>query len=274
MSHRLALILLLNACGGPAGDAADAPPLVDAGPNDHRPDRVGVINLANGDTFAIIQDRAELPTAAVIARDGACAIYDRPAPASCTPACTDGLCTAANTCTPWPANASAGTLTVTGLRAPLTFRPSDFGYVAEPPPPDPLFDPGATIRVSAPGDATPAFTASVIGSAPLAAPFQNLTLVDGRDQPIRWTAANDATIQIALVVGWHGAPYEAMLLCETADDGEHVIPGALIAKLPRASSGLEAHPSWLRRISRTIVDVPAGPIEVIAGSQVVLHFTH
>jgi hypothetical protein len=274
MTRAVVLTFALAACDSGAGDAVDAPPLVDAGPNDHHPERVGVINLVDGNVFANLHDRAELPTPTVVAREGECAIYARPPQAACAPACSDGLCTATNTCTPWPVDASADTITVTGLRRPLAFRPGSFGYVAEPAPPDQLFDPGSTIRVSAPGAVTPAFSATVVGTAQLAAPFQNLTLVDGKDQPIRWTAANDATIQVSLVVGWHGAPYEAMLQCETADDGELVIPGALISRLPRASSGLEPHPSWLRRFNRTIVDVPAGPVEVIAGSETPVYFTH
>lgn len=272
----VAMVAALAACGD-SGATPDAGVLVDAGPDDHHPDRVGFVNLVEGgftSVFAMIQDGPELPTLTLAARDGDCAIYKRALNPRCDPACTTGVCTATDTCTPWPKNAGAGTITVSGLRSPLAFRGGQFGYVPEPAPGEDLFAPGALIRVTAAGDITPAFTASVTGVAPLEAPFQNLTLVDGRDSTVTWTAAGDARIQVALVVGWHGAPYEAMLLCETEDDGELLIPGATIAKLPRASSSLESHPSWIMRFDRTAVTVPEGPIEVIAGSQVFLHFTH
>ncbi len=264
------------ACGETAA-LPDAAPLDDAGPGDHRPDRIGFVSLIEGgftSVFAQLQDGPELPTARLTAREGDCAIYERPRAASCQPACSNGACTAANTCTPWPANAAAGTITVTGLRAPLVFRSGSFGYVPEPEPGDDLFAAGATIRVSAPGGVTPAFEATVTGVAPLEAPFQNLTLVDGRDATVQWTGASDARIQVGLVVGWHGAPYEALLLCETADDGELVIPGSLITRLPRAASSLESHPSWIMRFDRAVVMVPAGPIEIVAGSQRFIHFGH
>lgn len=64
------------------------------------------------------------------------------------------------------------------------------------------------------------------------------------------------------------------MYCETADDGAFAIPGDAIAQLPRASSGLEQHISYLARIDREVVASAAGPIEVVAGSAAVLYFTH
>ncbi|MBA3502262.1 MAG: hypothetical protein M4D80_39780 [Myxococcota bacterium] len=274
---RLLLVVVLAACGD-TGSTPDAGPLVDAGPNDHHPDRVGFVSLVEGavanPVFAMIQNGPELPTLTLAAREGDCAVYRREVNPRCEPACGDRACTATDTCTPWPKNANAGTITVSGLRSPLVFRGGQFGYVPDPTPGEDLFDAGASIKVTAPGGVTPAFTASVKGVARLEAPFQNLSLVDGRDTTVTWTAAADARIQVGLVVGWHGAPYEAMLLCETDDDGELVIPGAIIKKLPRASSSLESHPSWIMRFDRSTVMAPAGPIEIIAGSQVFLHFSH
>jgi hypothetical protein len=276
--RRFAMIVALAACGGGAGDDDDGPSL-DAGDGAHRIDRVGTINLIEGGflgVYASLQDGPELPTPTSIASNDECVVYRRPAPALCDPACTNGVCTAPDVCTPFAQNASAGRITVGGLRAPLAFAPGAFGYVPEPAPPDDLFDPGAAITVSAPGDATPAFSVSLTAPAPLEAPFQNLTLRDGEDATITWTAAGGGprSIQVALVVGWHGAPPEAMMICETDDDGSLTIPGALVSALPRASSGLESHPSWILRFDRAIVAAPAGPVEIVAGSQVSLYFAH
>ncbi|HUQ06539.1 MAG TPA: hypothetical protein VM261_28745 [Kofleriaceae bacterium] len=277
----LSILVALAACGGSGaggGDDDDAPPL-DAGDGAYRIDKVGTINLIEGGflgVYASLQDGPELPTPTSVANDDECVVYRRPAPALCDPACSNGVCTAANTCTPFAQNASAGRITVGGLRAPLAFAPGAFGYVPEPAPSDDLFDPGAAITVSAPGDVTPAFSVSLTAPAPLAAPFQNLTLRDGDDATITWTPAGGGarSIQVALVVGWHGAPPEAMMICETDDDGSLTIPGALVSALPRASSSLESHPSWILRFDRAVVAAPAGPVEIVAGSQVSLYFAH
>jgi hypothetical protein len=281
MRRHSKLLLALSACdatGAPA--TADAGPQPDAGPNDFRVDKIGFVNLIeNGagyySLFALIQDRPELPTPITLAQDGECTVYGRPAPAFCEPACVDSLCTAPDVCTPWGANASAGTITVTGLKQALVFQHGMYGYEPQPPPAGDLFDGGDVITVSAPGEVTPGFSVNVTGVATLTAPFQNVELVDGVDHEFTWTAASGgARILLALIVGWHGGPYEAMLLCETDDDGALSVPGALIAQLPRQTTGLEQHPSWLMRFSRATVSTPAGPIEIVAGSQVGLYFSH
>lgn len=277
---RLALPLaVLAGCGGDPDDTPDGGPLLDAGPGDFQVARAGVVNLIESGflgTYALIQDRSELPVPAAIAQQDDCTVFRRPSPSLCDPPCSDGECTAPDTCTPYAQHASAGTITVGGLRAPLTFVSGSFGYTPQPEPPEDLFDPGATITVSAPGDATPAFAVSVVAPPPLVAPFQNLTLVDGTDATTTWTAAGSGpgSIQIMMTVGWHGAPAEALLVCETDDDGSHLIAGELIRQLPRASSGLEQHASWIMRFDRSIVAAPAGPIEIVAGSQVNLYFSH
>lgn len=269
------------ACGGsgPGDQPIDAGNLLDAGDDSFRIDKVGSINLIEGGflgVYALIQDRPELPTPVAIAQNDACTVFRRPAPALCDPACTNGVCTAPNTCTPYAQNASAGRITVAGLRQSLAFVPGSFGYVPEPSPPADLFDPGAAITVSAPGDVTPAFAATLTAPPALEAPFQNLTLRDGEDATITWTAGPGGarTMQVALLVGWHGAPPEAMMICETDDDGALTIPGSLITQLPRASSGLESHPSWILRFDRAVVAAPAGPIEIVVGSQTGLYFNH
>jgi hypothetical protein len=278
--HRATAVLVaLAACGGSPDDTVDAGPLLDAGDGDFQIARVGFVNLIEDGflgTYALLQDRPELPLAAAIAQEAECTVFRRPPASLCDPPCTDGVCTAPDVCTPYAQHASAGPITVTGLRAPLTFEPGTFGYTPTPAPPEDLFAPGATLTISAPGDVTPAFSTTVTAPAPLEAPFQNLTLVDGVDTTVTWTAGDGGprSIQLMLVVGWHGAPPEALLVCETADDGAHTLPGSLISQLPRASSGLEQHNSWILRFDRSIVAAPAGPIEIVAGSQANLYFSH
>ncbi len=281
----LGAALLLAACGGGGADdaAPDAAPLVDAGPDDYRADRIGAVRvLEQASSWAELHDGPELPTPVRSQAEGDCAVYVRPAPALCEPACTDGVCvatgSAAGQCEPWPARASAGPITVTGLRAaaqPFVFQPGDFGYTPPAAAPEDLFADDATLTIRAPGAATPGFEVTLGGVAPLVAPFQNLTLVDGEDASYTWTASSGgARVQLALVVGWHGGPPRALLLCETDDDGALTVPGSLIAALPRDPTSMEQHPSTLIRFRRATVASSAGPIEVLVGSQQYVYFLH
>ena len=263
-------------CGGDDGAGSpDAGPVLDAGPGDFHADRAGYVNVVEGGVFlgvfAAIADGPERPIPTVIAIAGDCAVYRRPAPALCTPSC-DGVCES-GTCHPWPRTVDVGRITVTGLRQPLAFVPGEFGYEPTPAPPQDLFDAGATITIAAPGATIPGFSATFTGPAPLLGATQSLTLRDGEPATITWTAAGSGEIQVALLVGWHGAPWEAMLLCETDDDGELIIPGALVSALPEASSGLESHTSTVTRFARANVLGPHGPIELLVGSQRPIYVT-
>jgi hypothetical protein len=271
------------ACGGSAPATADAGPTVDAGPNAFRVDRTGEVMLIETDSgasvFAAFHDGPELPTPGLTASAGDCAVYTRPSPSLCDPACLGGVCVAPDTCAPFPAAVSAGAVELSGLVAPITLTPGEFGYVPDPPPGNDLFADGASITVAAAGggaDGEPAFNAELTGVAPLSAPFQNLTLVDDEDAEVTWTAGagGPARIALELVVGWHGAAYEAMLRCETDDDGALTIPGELVTALPRSSSGLEQHPSVLTRFTRAVVDGAHGPIELTAASLRTIYFSH
>jgi hypothetical protein len=163
-------------------------------------------------------------------------------------------------------------ITIAGLREALSFVPDTYWYNAEPlPSTADLFDTGAEITASAPGDVSNGFELTATGVAPLEAAFPvTLEIQDGVDEEITWTAADSGRIQLALLVGWHGAPYEAMLLCETGDDGSLTIPGSLITQFPRASSAMEQHFSWLVRFDRNVTQTSAGPVELFVGSMVII----
>lgn len=267
--RRLLALALVAACGGAAGDGPDAGPLLDAGTGDYHVDRAGYVNLIEGgaflSVFATITDQPERPVATAIAADGDCVVYQRPAPSLCTPAC-DGVCEA-GACHPWPVTLDVGRITVGGLKQPLAFVRGEFGYQPEPAPGADLFDDGDPITIDAPGAAVPGFAVELHGVADLTGAPSSLTLVAGQPTEVTWTAAGSGRIQVALLVGWHGAPWEAMLLCETADDGALTIPAALVTALPRASTGLESHPSTITRFERKSVTGPHGPIEFVVGSQ-------
>jgi hypothetical protein len=278
----LVLFLFATACGsGASSDEPDAPPpgTPDAAVGDppgFRVDKAGTISLIEGSgVYAALFDRPyDQPLPIEIVSSGDCTVYRRPTP-SCPAGCGADACVADNQCAPYAVFASAGDLTITGLREPATLVPSPFGYTM-PPLPDDLFADDAAIHVAAAGAALPAFTADVGGVAPLALALSGaVELRDGEDEIIRWTsAAGGARIQLALALGWHGAPWTDLLLCETADDGELVVPAAAVNAMPYFEVGFAQSPSWIARFRRAWVTTPAGPIEIIAASQLPLGLTH
>ena len=282
-----AFALILAACGGDddgAGDPDGGPRADGAGGGDrvtdYVPNRAGAIELVEDTTigtmtYARLWNVSDVPAATLLASEGACEIWTHPlAGASCDPPCTDGYCTATDTCVAYPMHVDAGTITVSGLSAALSFTAGEFGYQPDPElPPEDLFAAGAAITAEAAGGDADGFTLEATGVPTLEADLDlefdiNLVLEDGVDREIRWTAEDAGTIQLGLQVGWHGAVYEALMLCESADDGSLTIPGDLITELPRAANGMEQHSSWLARVSRDTVDTDGGPAELVVSSQV------
>jgi hypothetical protein len=248
------------ACG-----ADDAPGAPDGGP---RPDagaaselqRAGFIHLTEGGSIEVLMADLRSGLGAPVqklAAAGDCAVYTYP---GCDPDCGDRDF------------APAGTITVTGLREPMSLVSDGNWYMPDPYPSGPdLFAPGAEIAATAPGDVTGAFALTARGVAPLVASVGSaIEVEDGVDETITWTAENDGRIRLALRIGWHIRPPEGLLTCDTDDDGELVIPGELIAALPRQTGAGEPHYSWMGRVSTDVVDGEFGPIELLVGSLITI----
>ena len=282
--------LLLAACGSSPADpdaGPDAAPLPDAGPTDFRFDTVGVINLLEAgpggftgwqSVYAAINDGPYNLLPDRVAAEGDCEVWVRPSSGTCDPLCGPSMmCEANGVCAPFPRTASAGRIEVGGLTVPLAFVPTQFGsYDIDPYPPEDLFVPDATITVTAAGDDTAAFTMSTPAVPPLGGGPYNISFQEGVDFEVTWPPipVAGAKIQLLLRVGWHGSPVEAVLVCETEDDGFLTIPAALHAELPISSTGLEQHLSSLTRFRRVVHEAEAGPIELFVGSQQFVNFSH
>jgi hypothetical protein len=285
---RLALIAGLAGCGGDDDAGADGSPVADAAPGpdgatdrtiDFPANRRGWIHLVEGfagfdGVSAAVRDRVDVPVAELVAAEGDCEVWAHPAdPAQCDPPCEDGYCVADDRCEPYPQLTSAGVITTTGVAGDLRFVPVEYGYQVDPEvPPEDLFADNAAITVTAPGDVADGFTLEAGGVVPLEAQLDldfDITLVieDGVDEVVEWTPESSGEIQLALLTGHHGQPWYSLLVCETADDGELVIPGSLISQFPRDESGFEQHYSWIARYRRALAD---GPIELWVASRVII----
>jgi hypothetical protein len=289
----LALVTLaLAGCGDDdtaAPDAGGDSPDAAAGPDGgvgvdqgYRTDLTGSVRLieSGGDGFggwisAWFWDAPAAPVERLVERVGDCALYDHPLSTECEVPCT-GFCDGTE-CQPWPDRMSAGTIELTGLLTDFTLVPTDYGYSIDPyPEGGDYFASDAAIVASAAGDDVEAFTMVSRGVAPLIAPAaMQIDLHSGQAFELTWTPDSDgARIQLALRIGWHGAPYRQMLLCETEDDGSLTIPVALIDRLPDfGGPDLFQHPSEMTRFRRVVIETSTGPIELLVGSGLPAFFT-
>jgi hypothetical protein len=283
---------------------ADLPPADDLGPDDGggevvtAPDPVwgyaGTLHLTQYMGYGggavpqssaleiLLQDAPNGRNHVVEAEAGACRLYRAVEIAPCTPACADDgseYCSLEGQCVPFPQRVSAGTITVSGVAGgPYVIPVGEQSWYAAPETPPTLFTPGAAITVSASGGDVPAFEAHLTGVGLLQAPIDGaLTLLDGADQNVTWSPADDgSTVELVLQIGWHGRPPDAILWCSAPDAaGRVTVPKALIEAFPYfGGMGLFQHPAYLRRVSRAVVDAPGGPVEVWAASVIAFGVIH
>lgn len=260
---------LTAACGGGGGGAADAPLGPDAGGTPRT--RIGGVDVV--ETRALVDDGSggltEQRTARVSAEffsggpanfhrhvmtAGACTLRSY-APASCDPACADGLCVDTDTCEPWPTRVSAGALAITGLTAAVSITPVDGYYVGDALPED-LFADAAVVTADLAGADLPPATLVAGGVAPLVTAITDrITLVPGEDHVVGWTPGGGGRVRLTLNSNnqGHGGPYLGIIECE-ADDaaGQLTVPAALVDAFPETRAwtvcaGSDCPPSRLRR---------------------------
>jgi hypothetical protein len=266
----LAAALLAGAIVGCGDDAAPVPDaaIADPRPTGYLPNRVGVIHLLSGPAGQVdaeLHDRPD-PLAPVLRHQlGSCDLYLQPVAEDCGPC--DGVCVSVDECAARPRPASAGPISVTGLRRGLVFRPGPLGYDADSEPSKDLFEVGAHIRVVASGDQVPGFSADLTGVPPLEVGFAELVLARGRDTRLIWTAAGVGRVAVTVVtrpVG--GAGFSSMLRCEADDFGTMTLGADIAARLPEPRAD-EEQLATVSRLHRTVLPLAAGPVELLVGSQ-------
>lgn len=181
---------------------------------------------------------------AEVVQEGACRLL-RYQPGFCQEC--DGVCLAPEECRPWPRFRSAGVLSVEGLATPdpITLEPTFGGrYQTSGGLPDPLFDPDATVTITATGGEIAGFELATPAVARLSLPaFDAGSVADlpGRGQvTLEWPEADpDSRVLLTVHSGgaFHGIPPEVLLECDAADQGQLTIPAAVMAELPALGLG-------------------------------------
>ena len=170
--------------------------------------------------------------------EGDCVYLEAMIPGFCDPPCEfEDYCTPDGVCEPWPSYRQAGVMTLEGLTETLTLTPHESGFYLATDLPADLFETGATVTLLAEGGETPAFEIATLAPPPLEPGLDcQPDLPQGHDLVVTWDAdGGDATIRWEMISAFHAGD-GPMVLCETEDDGELVVPAALIdAYLPDRS---------------------------------------
>lgn len=303
--RRLAYVLVVVAgCGG--DDSGNNDP--DATPQDGAPDssvvreRAGTIEVfedrwlhtadaGGGETLsgqigARFYDGREPQYHREMMRAGDCALktYQN---ASCTPACTTGLCVDTNVCEPFATYVSAGRLTITGLRTAVQIDPMQNWYYPESQLPNDLFADNATVMASLAGATFPAHSVMTSGVAPLAP-----AITDGKvvapypataDTVVTWTpSGGDERVRLTLNANnrGHGQPFVAIIECDVADSaGRVAIAPAIMNAFPETDAwyicaGTDCPPSKLVRYRRGATLVGEREVDLVVGSSVTFGIEH
>lgn len=220
------------------------------------------------------------PDHALVDEQGDCRYYEALPRVPCVPDCQEGrYCSAAGECLPWPQRVSAGVVMVSGIETPLTATPDEAAwYTVVPEPAGNIFEAGDAITVSAAGAVVQAFAAEVKGVADMVPGWSGeLVMKDGEPLVVTWPVQGDgARVEVVIQIGWHGNPPTDVIWCEADEDkGRVEVPAAFVARFPPwGGMGLFQHPSYARRVSRALVETPAGPIEVLASSRTAIFILH
>jgi hypothetical protein len=154
----------------------------------------------------------------------------------CNTPCAGGMiCAGANKCVAEPATQDLGTVTFSGLGAPVSLMLANFQYsgslAAEAP--YPPFASEAEVRVQTGGGKYDAFTLAGRGLEPLEFAGTGLRVARGQPLAVSWKApakAGSTRVHLKLDIAHHGG-ISARLECDVADNGSTTIPAVLINQL-------------------------------------------
>jgi hypothetical protein len=198
--------------------------------------------------------------------------------ASCDPVCTTGFCVETNVCAPFPTYVSAGRLSIAGLATAVQIDPRQNYYYLDEPLPADLFTNTADITLTLAGATIPGLTVASRGVAPIAPDITGgvVTAAYPATGPlvIHWPplAAPETGSRVRLTLNannrGHGAPFEAIITCDVADEaGQVAVPAAMLDAFPDTSAwticaGTDCPPSKLERYRSATAPVGDHDVEL------------
>lgn len=210
------------------------------------------------------------------AKEGACRLSTPRVPFCNEPCGGSAACVEDDTCKPYPAAHSAGTVKAIGLKTesgPSEFSMAPVANSYQPPAGVkllyPAFAEGDAIRMEASGDYFSAFTLEAKGISPLE--LLNDTIVIEPDKPVKltWTPPGQAglsTIQVKLDISHHGGT-KGVIECEAEDTGSLELPASLITQL--TDLGVAGFPTIvLTRRAAVSVTIAPGRVDLVIASSI------
>jgi len=298
MSRFALALVLFAACGGDDdgggggddGGNADGAPETDGGGGDLAPPPAdgqfvafemgwGETGTAYTQVFGSVLDPRPM-FHRLDMEEGACRYYVYE-PVDCSPCA--GICDSDGECIAFPTSLSAGTVTVSAPAADVVMPYHEYGYYADTPPPEDLFDAGDPVSLDAAGGEVAAFALDTEGVRPISIDLvqggeegdDTLELVDGADLELSWDdpqPGSRVSLQLKSGNGAHGTPVFAYIECEADDTGSLVVPRAMIEAFPEKPyqnicAGTDCPPSLLTRFHRVRTEVGERTMELLVGYQ-------
>lgn len=207
---------------------------------------------------------------------GDCQLLLPRVPYCSTPCGGSAVCVEDETCQPYPAAHSAGTVTAKGLKTEsgateFSMQPVANNYqtpsgvkLLYPP-----FAEGDTITFEASGDHFSAFSVQSKGILPLELTNASISLEPDMPLTLTWTPPGQAgisTIHVKLDISHHGGT-KGVLECETADTGSLVIEAAILTELVNLGvAGFPAIAVTRKAVGSTTIS--PGRVELVVSSEV------
>jgi len=201
--------------------------------------------------------------------DGDCRVMTPSVP-FCDPGCGADICQPGNVCSPYPVGQSVGEVTLSGVQltsgeTELILKEVVKNY--QPPPGTmfafPPFAEGDEVKVHAAGGDYPGFDLATGAVAPLTFTSNDFALEEGKALELTWDAAGagaTSQVHLKLDISHHGGT-KGMIECDTADDGELTISGALMTEL--IGLGVAGFPTVeLTRVSTASASTAQGRVEL------------
>jgi hypothetical protein len=182
-------------------------------------------------TGEVTESVIPLSVTALVAESGGCRLMRKDNPHCEVPCSAGQVCGPALACVPFPAKLDVGTVTIEGLREPITMLADAANSYSAAGPAFPLFEAGDGIRLTTTAADVEAITLHGIGVEPLV--LTNGDWVVRRDQPLdlAWTpGATGARVRFTFNVDQHGNSPVTMV-CDVEDTGGYQIDASMVNAL-------------------------------------------